>query len=66
MLKLLVSLKTTTLLALLCALGLLFWVDPTTRDGDIALVLVGFLFFSLLIRLLQMPLRLLLPKPQGL
>lgn len=65
MLELLVSLKTTTLLAVLSALGLLFWVDPTTRDGDIALVVVGFLFFSLLIRILQMPLRLLLRKPQG-
>lgn len=52
MLKIFTSLKTSAIAALLLSLGLMFWVNPTTRDGDIALVFVSFLFFTLILRVL--------------
>lgn len=64
MLDKLTSLKTTALAALLLSFALMAWVDPTTRDGDVALVIVAFLFFTLLLRVVSKALRLILARGQ--
>ncbi|WP_422050355.1 hypothetical protein [Shimia sp.] len=63
MLKKLTSLKSASIAALLLALGMMMWVDPTTRDGDIALVIVSFLFFTLILRGIGMLIDLIFDRP---
>lgn len=63
MLKILGSFSTSAIAALLLSLGLMFWVNPTTQDGDIALVLVAFLFFTLILRIVVFVLRKAFAKP---
>ncbi len=65
MLKKLTSLKSASIAALLLSLAMMMWVDPTTRDGDIALVIVSFLFFTLILRGIGMVIDLIFDRPDA-